>query len=117
MAGETRVAAEKREEMLSILTQFPKEGLPAPEAVNLTRIDHVGSEVQLTVGYVDLGTLVELVNQAKQGALREAAVKVDVAHRFVFSLEAFTRLKAQVDQIAANVAANEAAGGTAPTVR
>ena len=112
MAGKT---AEPQSEALAISSEFPTEGLPRPEAVNFTKIDQVGTEVQLSVGYVDLNVLVGLINQAKQGTIREASVKVDVTHRLVFSVESFNRLKSQVDQIVALMATNEAASGAERT--
>jgi hypothetical protein len=112
MAGRTQ-EAKQQEGMVSVATEFPTEGLPLPQAVNFTRIDHVGSEVQLSVGYVDLSVLAGIINQAKQGALRETSLKVDVSHRLVLSADAFLRFKTQVDQIAASLAANQPADGTA----
>jgi hypothetical protein len=109
MAGKAKATVDRAEESLSIAAQYPTEGLPRPEAVNYTSIDRLGAEVQVSVGFVDIHEAVRLVGEAKQGVLKgEATMKASVSHRLVFGIDAFMRLKAQVDQIVALLTAGEA---------
>lgn len=76
--------------------------------MNYTAIDRLGTDVQLSVGFIDMHEAVRLVGEAKQGAIKgEATINADISHRLIFGLDAFMRLKSQIDQIVAAITTGE----------
>ncbi len=87
---------------LMIAALYPEE-LPPPESVNHFRISRVGPEVQILLGYIDLGAIATAIGEVKalEGSGEGAPVefKVEVSHRLTMGSRAFTELHVKVDHI------------------
>lgn len=88
--------------------EYP-ETLPPPEAVNHFRISRVGNEVQLLVGYVDIGRLAKFLEEAKEQKSESPTftLQPEISHRFSIGLGPFQELWQKVNHI---YTAMEAAG-------
>lgn len=72
--------------------------LPAPEGANYFQFAYAGGEVQFLVGAVDLTDIHQLRTGGKGGVVRARTT-----HRFLLSMQAFTNLRAQIDDIAGKI--------------
>ena len=80
---------------------------PPPEAANWFRLARVGQEVQLLVGFIDLGAIHVAVSAAKTGS-KPDPVPVEVSHRFVVPMIGARMLQDAINTILKNV---DARGG------
>ncbi len=84
----------------------PTSALPPAEGANYFHIAFVSDEVQLLVGSINLADL----HEAAQGQLAELSVTPNVAHRYLLSVTAFERLRANVETIYAAIQGLKAKG-------
>lgn len=84
---------------LIVEARFP-EHLPLPVAANHFRITRLGGDVQLTLGYIDLSSLTDALDTAKESdATVSVELPVDVGHRVTMGPRAFQDLKDKVNYI------------------
>jgi hypothetical protein len=71
-----------------------------PEAANFFHFALAATDVQLLVGYIDLGKLHEAATQLRSGGKAPAPLSPEITHRFFMSLTGFESLKRQIDEMA-----------------
>jgi len=76
----------------------------APVIANVFQFQFAGNEFELTLGYVAPREGVAAVERARVAKPGQGMVVPELVHRFILSPQAFERLKAQVDDIAAKYA-------------
>lgn len=76
--------------------------LPVPFGANYFRMTHMGSEVQLLVGTVDLERLSQSSSAATSGD-EQQIISADISHRFLLSALGFDQLHQVVNEIHAAI--------------
>jgi hypothetical protein len=82
---------------------WPNEELPTPVAVNSFRLSRVDTDVQLLVGFQDLGHLVDALRKGASLSASEAGTPIDVLvkplHRLVLGRTSLVRLRDLIEEV------------------
>lgn len=78
----------------------PQTPVPPAEGANFFHFAHVGSEVQMLVGTINL---LDILHAQVQGG--ETVVSPAITHRFMLSLVGFSHLRSQLNEISVQLEA------------
>lgn len=84
--------------MPEILLGAP-ETLPPPEPSNFVSFSRVGAEVEMLVGYVDVKTVVDALQEGGEDSEEARTVPLHLTHRFFLGPDTFRMIREKVNHI------------------
>lgn len=87
-----------------IVDPIPAEDLPSAQAANHFQVSRMGSEAQLTVGFIDLNAIVEGIREIRRAAEEDEEIEdihlhVQPVARLALGPQGLHELKNKVDEI------------------